>query len=150
MLRIQPTADELPFLSTQQDTLADAGPVELWRMRDSLGSFGLSRVALTVDLMMKLVMPFAFLILSLLALPFGWAFRPHATEGGTSGLAALLVPLVPIVLSVLTLLYVYANRVILGFVVLAFGFTPALIVGAILQFALLAAALVVLAGQSGT
>jgi tetratricopeptide (TPR) repeat protein len=148
MLRIQPTADELPFLSTQQDTLADAGPVELWRLRDSLGSFGLSRVALTVELAMKLVMPFVFLILSLLALPFGWAFRPRATEGGTSGLAALLVPLVPIVLSVLTLLYVYAHRVILGFVILAFGFTPALIVGAILQFVLLAAALVVLAGQS--
>ncbi len=150
ILRIQPTADELPFLSTQQDALADAGPIELWRMRDSLGSLGLSRGALTVELMMKLVMPFAFLILSLLALPFGWAFRPRPADGGPSGLAVLLVPLVPIVLSVLTLLYVYAHRVILGFVVLAFGFTAALIVGAILQFVLLVAAFVVMAGQSGS
>lgn len=149
LLRVQPTDDEMQFLSTQRDALADAGPVDLWRLRDSLGSFGLSRGALTVELIMKLVMPFAFLILSLLALPFGWAFRARS-GGGASGLAVLLVPLVPIVLSVLTLLYVYAHRVVLGFVVLAFGFTAALVVGALLEFLLLAAALVVLAGQSGS
>jgi tetratricopeptide (TPR) repeat protein len=149
ILRLQPTEDEMRFLSTQQDVLADAGPVELWRMRSALGSFGLSRDALSIELMMKLVMPFAFLILSLLALPFGWAFRARSVNG-PSGLAVLLVPLVPVVLSVLTLLYVYAHRVILGFVVLAFGFTAALVVGAALQFLLLVAALVVLAGQSGS
>jgi tetratricopeptide (TPR) repeat protein len=148
-LHIQPGVDELPFLSMQQDVLAEAGPMELWRMRDALGSFGLSRGALTLELVMKLMMPFAFLILSLLALPFGWAFRPRAVDGRPSGLAVLLVPLVPIVLSVLTLLYVYAHRVILGFVILAFGFTVALVVGAILQFVLLAVALMLLAGQSG-
>ena len=146
-LRMAPAQDELQFLSTQKDTLADAGPVELWRLRDSLGSFGLSRVALTVQLVMKLVMPFAFLILSLLALPFGWAFRARS-GAAPSGFAVLLVPLVPIVLSVLTMLYVYAHRVLLGFAVLAFGFTAALVLGAILQFVLLATALVILAGQS--
>ena len=96
---------------------------------------------------MKLVMPFAFLILSLLALPFGWAFRARS-GAAPSGFAVLLVPLVPIVLSVLTMLYVYAHRVLLGFAVLAFGFTAALVLGAILQFVLLATALVILAGQS--
>jgi tetratricopeptide (TPR) repeat protein len=149
ILRVQPTENELRFLSTRQDALADAGPVELWRMRSSLGSFGLSRGALSVELIMKLVMPFAFLILSLFALPFGWAFRARSVNG-PSGLAVLLVPLVPLVLSVLTLLFVYAHRVILGFVVLAFGFTAAVVVGAILQFLLLVSALIVLAGQSGS
>jgi len=147
ILPLQISEDEMPFLSIQRGALADAGPVELWRMRRSPGSFGLSRDALTVELMMKLVMPFAFLILSLLALSFGWAFRARSGTG-PSGLAVLLVPLVPIVLSVVTLLYVYAHRVILGFVVLAFGFTAAVVVGAILEFALLVSALVVLAGQS--
>lgn len=137
------------FLSTQQGALDDAGPVELWRMRNALGSFGLSRDALGVALVMKLVMPFAFLILSLLALAFGWAFRARSVTG-PSTLAVLLVPLVPVVLSVLALLYVYAHRVILGFVVLAFGFTAALVVGAVLQFLLLVTALVALAGQSSS
>ncbi|HTP58100.1 MAG TPA: LptF/LptG family permease [Spirochaetia bacterium] len=149
ILRVQATEDEMRFLSTRQDALADAGPVELWRMRNSLGSFGLSRGALSVELIMKLVMPFAFLILSLLALPFGWAFRARSVNG-PSGLAVLFVPLVPLVLSVLTLLFIYAHRVILGFVVLAFGFTAAVLVGAALQFLLLVSALIVLAGQSGS
>ncbi len=149
ILRLQPTEDEMRFLSTQQGALDDAGPVELWRMRNALGSFGLSRDALGVALVMKLVMPFAFLILSLLALAFGWAFRARSVTG-PSTLAVLLVPLVPVVLSVLALLYVYAHRVILGFVVLAFGFTAALVVGAVLQFLLLVTALVALAGQSSS
>jgi hypothetical protein len=147
LLRVEPTEDEMRFLSTQQDPLADAGPVELWRLRDTLGSFGLSRGALSIELMMKLLMPFAFLILSFLALSFGWAFRARYV-GGLSGLTVLLVPLVPIVLSVLTLMYLYAHRVILGFAVIAFGFTTALAVGAVLQFILLASALIILAGQS--
>jgi len=149
LLRVQPTEDEMRFLSAQQDALANAGPVELWRMRSSLGSFGLSRGALSVELIMKLVMPFAFLILSLFALPFGWAFRARSVNG-PSGLAVLLVPLVPLVLSVLTLLFVYAHRVILGFVVLAFGFTAAVVAGAALEFLLLVSALIVLAGQSAS
>ena len=139
----------MQYLSADRAALGDAGPVELWRMRDRMGSFGLSRGDLTVELMMKLVMPFAFLILSLLALSFGWAFRARYI-GRLSGFAALLVPLVPIVLSVLTLLYVYAHRVILAFSVVAFGFTTAVVVGAVLEFVLLVAALFVLAGQSSS
>ncbi len=149
ILPLQVSEDEMQFLSTAGDTLADAGAVELWRLRQSLGSLGLSRGALSVELVMKLVMPFAFLIVSLLALPFGWAFRPRSS-GGPLGFSVILIPLVPLVLSVLTLLYIYAHRVILGFTVLAYGFTAALVVGAALQFILLAAALVVLAGQSST
>jgi tetratricopeptide (TPR) repeat protein len=148
ILAVQPSEDEMQLLSTARDALADAGPVELWRMRDSVGSLGLSRGSITVELVMKLVMPFAFLILSLFALSFGWAFRLRS-PGRLSGLSVVLIPLVPLVLSVLTLLYVYAHRVVLGFAVLAFGFSTALIVGAVLQFVLLAAALVALAGQSG-
>jgi hypothetical protein len=79
----------------------------------------------------------------------GWAFR--ARSGGRLGaFAAVLTPLVPLVFAVLSLLYLYAHRVALGFVVLAFGLTAAVIVGAVLQLVLLAAALVLLAGQSST
>ncbi|MGA2763529.1 MAG: hypothetical protein ABSG17_09215 [Spirochaetia bacterium] len=149
ILAVSPSDDDMQYLSADRAALGDAGPVELWRMRDRMGSFGLSRGDLTVELMMKLVMPFAFLILSLLALSFGWAFRARYI-GRLSGFAALLVPLVPIVLSVLTLLYVYAHRVILAFSVVAFGFATAVVVGAVLEFVLLVAALVVLAGQSSS
>ena len=149
LLAVRPSEEEMRSLSSSPEALSDLGPVELWRMRADLPSLGMSREALSVELMMKLVMPFAFLILSLLALAMGWAFR--ARSGGRLGaFAAVLTPLVPLVFAVLSLLYLYAHRVALGFVVLAFGLTVAVIVGAVLQLVLLAAALVLLAGQSST
>jgi len=147
-LPVQPSEEELRYLSSSPNALADMGPVELWRMRESLPGMGRSRAALTVELMMKLVMPFAFLILSLIALALGWAFR---VRGGRAGaFTVLLTPLVPVALAVFSLLYLYGHRVILGFTVLAFGLTAALIVGAALELVLLVAALVLLAGQSST
>jgi hypothetical protein len=147
VLALRPTVEELRSLSTSRDALAAMSLAELWRMRGALGGFGMSRQALTVDMTMKILMPFVFLIISLFALALGWAFRARF-RGRLPSFAVILIPLVPIVLAVLTLLYVHAHRVIIGFTVLAFGFTAALVVLAGLQVALLAVALVMLAGQS--
>jgi len=134
-------------LSLGHDALAVLGLAELWRMRTDLGSFGLSREALTVDMAMKLLMPCVFLILSVFSLSLGWAFRARYF-GKLSFVAVIMIPLVPLVLSVLSLLYVHAHRVVIGFAVLAFGFTAALVVLAALQVVLLVVALIMLAGQS--
>ena len=147
VLTLRPTVEELRSLSTSRDALAAMGLAELWRMRGALSGFGMSRQSLTVDMTMKILMPFVFLIISLFALALGWAFRARFL-GRLSAFAVILIPLVPIVLAVLTLLYVHAHRVIIGFTVLAFGLTAALVVLAGLQMALLAVALVMLAGQS--
>jgi hypothetical protein len=147
VLTLRPTVQELRSLSTSRDALAAMDLAELWRMRGALGGFGMSRQSLTVDMTMKILMPFVFLIISLLALALGWAFRARFA-GKLSAFAVILIPLVPLVLAVLTLLYVHAHRVIIGFTVLAFGFSAALVVLAGLQTALLAMALVMLAGQS--
>ena len=147
VLALRPTVEELRSLSLGRDALAVLGLAELWRMRGDLGSFGLSREALSVDMAMKMLMPFVFLILSIFALSLGWAFRARYF-GRLSLFAVILMPLVPLVLSVLSLLYVHAHRVIIGFTVLAFGLTAALIVLAALQVVLLAVALIMLAGQS--
>jgi hypothetical protein len=96
---------------------------------------------------MKMLMPCVFLILSIFSLSLGWAFRARYF-GRLSLTAVILMPLVPLVLSVLSLLYVHAHRVIIGFTVLAFGFTAALVVLAALQVVLLVVALIMLAGQS--
>lgn len=146
-LLLAPTMEELRALSSHTDALAVMDVTELWRLRVRLGTFGLSRQALTIEMTMKMVMPFIFLVLSMLAVGLGWAFRARA-RGRVPLASALLVPLVPAVLAVLTLLYVYAHRVITGFVVLAFGLTTAFIVLGALQLVLLAGALVLLAGQS--
>jgi len=147
LLALRPTVEQMRSLSLGRDALAVLGLAELWRMRADLGSFGLSRETLTVDMAMKMLMPCVFLILSIFSLSLGWAFRARYF-GRLSFIAIIMMPLVPLVLSVLSLLYVHAHRVIIGFTVLAFGFTAALAVLAALQVVLLVVALIMLAGQS--
>ena len=147
LLALRPTVEQMRSLSLGRDALAVLGLPELWRMRGDLSSFGLSRETLTVDMAMKMLMPCVFLILSIFSLSLGWAFRARYF-GRLSLTAVILMPLIPLVLSVLSLLYVHAHRVIIGFTVLAFGFTAALVVLAALQVVLLVVALIMLAGQS--
>ncbi|MGA2478076.1 MAG: hypothetical protein ABSG63_04915 [Spirochaetia bacterium] len=147
VLALRPSIAELRALSTRRDALADTGLADLYRMRGALGSLGMSRQALNVEMAMRFLMPFAFLIVSLFAVALGWAFRLR-TPGRLPLFPALLTPLVPIVLAVLSLLYVYAHRVIAGFTVLAFGLGTALVILGVLQAVLLGLSLVMLAGQS--
>ena len=146
VLALGPGVEELRVLSLSRDATADTGLAELWRMRGALGGFGMSRQALNVELVMRILMPFAFLILSLFAVAMGWAFRLRSL-GRLPLLSGLLTPLVPIVFALLSLLYVHAQRVILGFAVIAFGLSAAIIVLAVLQAVLLGISLVMLAGH---
>jgi hypothetical protein len=145
-LTLQPTVEELRALSTSRNALAVMSLDELWRMRGRLDAFGLSADTLMVNMAMKMLMPFAFLVLSIFSLTLGWAFRARTAR--MSPFAVILMPLVPIVLAMLSLLYVHAHRVVFAFAVLAFGFTTALVVLGALELVLLAAALVTMAGQS--
>jgi hypothetical protein len=149
VLRLRPSVEELHSLSMGRAALAVMGLPELWRMRADLATFGIPRQALSVEMTMKMLMPFVFLILSIFAVSLGWAYRARYLAR-LSPIAIVLVPLVPLVLSVLSLLYVHAHRVIIGFTVIAFGLTPALIALAVLEGILLVVALIILAGQSTT
>jgi hypothetical protein len=149
VLALQPTVEELRSLSLGRDALAVMGLTELWRMRADLGTFGLPRQALSVDMTMKMLMPFVFLVLSIFAVSLGWAHRARYLAR-LSPFSVILMPLVPLVLSVLSLLYVHAHRIIIAFTVIAFGLTAALIVLAVLEVILLAVAFIMLAGQSTT
>jgi hypothetical protein len=147
LLTLRPGPLELRALSVRGNALADTGLAGLWRMRGTLGSLGMSRQALNVELAMRMVMPFAFLIVSLFALALGWSFRLR-TVGRLPFFTAILTPLVPVVLAMLTMLYLYAHRVVAGLAAVAFGLSPTLIVLAVLQAVLLAVSLAVLAGQT--
>jgi hypothetical protein len=96
---------------------------------------------------MRLVMPFAFLILSIFCTAMGWSLRMRS--GGRLTVAGIiLMPLLPVVLALMSLLYLHAHRVIVGFTVIGFGLAVAFIVMAALQLVLLVVSLVLLAGQS--
>ena len=149
VLALRPSVEELRSLSIGRDALAVMGLPELWRMRTDLAAFGLPRTALNVDMTMKMLMPFVFLVLSIFSVSLGWAYRARYLAR-LSLFSVVLMPLVPLVLSVLSLLYVHAHRVIIGFAVIAFGLTAALVALAVLEVILLAVALIMLAGQSTT
>ncbi len=149
LLPLRPTVEELRSLSLDGSGVSSLGFVELWRLRNDLAAFGLGREALSVDMVMKILLPFAFLVISLFSLALGWGFRTRGA-GGIPGPSLILAPLVPVALAALSLLYLYANRLIVGFAVLAFGLAAAMIVLATLQLILIAIALAMLAGQSTT
>ena len=147
LLTLGPTTEEMRALSVGGDTLGAMSIAQLWRLRADLASFGVPRAQLNTELAMKLVMPFAFLILSLLAMALGWAFRARTAERlPVSGV--ILLPLAPIVLALLSMLYLYAHRIIVGFSVLAMDFRGALITLGVVQLVLLAVALALVAGQT--
>ncbi len=148
ILRLLPPMDEVHALSPVGSTLDSMSIGEMWRLRGRLESFGLARQSLSVEMTMRLVMPFAFLILSVLCTAMGWSLRVRGGERFPA-MGIVLLPLLPVVLALLSLLYLHAHRVIAGFAVIGFGLTAALIVLAALQVVLLAVSLVLLAGQSG-
>ena len=145
LLLLAPTMEELHALSSSADALTAMGITDLLRLRSDLGLLGLSRPAFTIEMAMKMVMPFIFLIVSMFAVSLGWGFR---ARGRLPAFGIIVMPAIPVVMAVLTLLYVHAHRVIAGFAVLAFGLPTALVVLGVLQLVLLAGALVTLAGQT--
>ncbi len=145
ILLLAPTVEELRALSSRTGAAGAMSITDLLRMRNDLGAFGLSRPELTIQMALRMVMPFIFLVVSMFAVSLGWGFR---ARGRLTAFGVALVPLVPVVLAVLTLLYVHAHRVVTGFAVLALGLPAALVALAVLQLLLLAGALVALAGQT--
>ncbi len=148
VLRLLPPVDELHALSPARVTLDSMSIGEMWRLRGRLGSYGLARQSLSIEMTMRLVMPFAFLILSILCTAMGWSLRVRAGERLPAA-GIVLIPLLPVVLALMSLLYLHAHRVIVGFAVIGFGLTAAFVALAALQLVLLAVSLVLLAGQSG-
>jgi tetratricopeptide (TPR) repeat protein len=147
MLRLLPTVEELRALSSSRTALAGMGVSDMWRLRSRLGAYGLARQSLGVEMTMRLVMPFAFLVLSILCTAMGWALRMRS-GGRLPAMGILLMPLLPVVLALMSLLYLHAHRVIIGFTVIGFGLSISFIVMGALQLVLLAFSLVLLAGQS--
>ena len=146
VLRLQPGEEELRVLSSGRPALASMNLAEMWRLRNRLAAFGLARQALSVEMTMRLVMPFAFLVLSILCTALGWALRLRT--GRLSAAGVVLLPLLPVVLGLLSLLYLHAHRLVIGFTVIGFGLSTAFIALAVLQVVLLAVSLALLAGQS--
>lgn len=138
---------ELHALRDTDPRFASVGVADLMMMEEFFPRVGYSADGVRLALLMRLVSPFSFVILSFFAIAAGWAWRSRYIRRPPIP-ALLLIPVVPVVLAILTTLYHYLHRVIIGALLPAGGFTPTLIAAVLIQALFLLIALAVLAGQS--
>jgi hypothetical protein len=147
-LRLGVAIEDVPIHSLDRSPLVGRGLVELWGIRRSLARGDRLHTEVSVELATRAAKPFAFLVVSLFAVAFGWSLRGRWT-GRAPALAYLAAPAIVAAAGIIAQLYLYAHRVLLGFVVLSLGgLTAAAITLGALQLVLVAVALAVLAGQS--
>jgi hypothetical protein len=139
--------EDLLFRSLDRAPIAGHGMAELWRIRRSLARTDAMHAAISVELATRAAAPFAFLVMSLFAVAFGWSLRGR-WAGRTPAIAYLAAPVIVAAAGILTQLTVHAHRVLLAFAVTSLSLTAAAIVLGALELVLVAAALAVLAGQS--
>ncbi len=146
VLRLGVDTEELASLRAASSPLATAGFAALWRLRRESREVGYLEAPLTLELLLRLLEPFTFLILSLLAVALGWAYRARF-GGGPPAAAYLLFPLLPVVAAMLVSLYRHGQRVVLAFLTVSAGFPAALAAMLAIQAVLLLGSLFLLAGQ---
>lgn len=140
--------ERLPIHSLDRAPLAGANLAELWDIRQSLSYGERLHTEATVELATRAATPFAFLVVSLFAVAFGWSLRGRWT-GKAPALAWIAAPVVVAAVGMFVKLYLHAHRIVLAFAVLALGgLKAAAIAFGVLELALVAVALAALAGQS--
>ena len=126
--------------------LASYSLPRLWGMWETLSPYGYPADVIQVEALSRIVSSFGFLILSLVALAIGWRLKPES--GIPPVFFMLFIPAFPFLAYFAIRLYEYLHRLIIGSVLLAWGFYPALILLAVLQFLLLTLSIYILAHQS--
>ncbi len=150
LLALAPRPEDLPALRAPgpagHSRLAGVSLDTLWLARAGIGAYGQLEAALSLEILMRLLLPFAFLNLGLLAMALGWSYR--LVSARRPPLAAyLVIPLFPVAAALLAGAYLKVHRALAAYALLAWGFRPALIGLAVLEGAVLAVVLVLLAGR---
>ncbi len=138
---------DLETIAQGPSRLTSASLVNLWSAVKLLGTYGYSTQPVYLEIAMRILLPFSFVILAFLSLSLGWRWRSRYLTRPPI-LAILLMPVIPIVINHLFRLYTYGFRSVLGFTILYAGFSVTLTVLLVSQAILLAFALFSLAVQS--
>jgi len=149
MLSLGPPLEQLPNLKagrTGSATAESSGFFTLWQVRRQIASYGYMESFISGEILRRLLLPFSFLVLSLLSVAVGWRFQARFS-GRPHWIVLVFMPLFPIVAVPITALYLYAQRIVLAFVLLRLGFSISLTALLVLQGLLLLMTVVILAGQ---
>jgi tetratricopeptide (TPR) repeat protein len=149
MLTLTPALEQLPSLKAGKVasvTAASIGFFSLWQMRSQIEKFGYLESFISEEILRRILLPFSFLVLCLLSVAIGWRFQARL-YGRPHWILFVFMPLFPLAAVPITSLYLSAQRIILAFVMLRFGFSLSLVVFLVLQGLLLLVTMIVLAGQ---
>ncbi len=146
IIRIKPSAETLLNLSYVQKSLKQISITSLWRTGEILEDLGFRKEPFLYEIIARLLKPFSFLVLSILATAIGWRLR-STYEKRRPLLAIVFLPAIPFIIFIISQSYVYANQVIFGFLIFAVGFIIAQVAFFVLQFAFLFISLIFLSGQ---
>ncbi len=149
LLELTPGVGEMSALAVGRGGIPMMSLPLMWSLRGRLEGLGVSGQAVSAEIITGILMPFVFLTLSFFSMAFGWAFRARYLSRPPLPLY-VFAPLIPAAAALVTLLWVHAHKVLLGFVLLAAGLAAALVVCIILELALLIVSLIVLAGQASS
>jgi len=119
VLKLSPTIVQLMRLSREQDYLQRLSLPDLFQLVPKIARFGYPSSQFHILLLLRLLKPFLFLILSVLALGLGWRLRIRGDK--FPWLLIWIVPFTPFVISMLLYLIEYGHQIILMAVVLYGG-----------------------------
>ena len=145
-LNINPKPRELSGFSASARALEQINLPNLWNIGKTLSQYGLRAERINQEILLRLLLPFTFLLSCVFSAALGWSLKIREDRPAFPAYAFMLV--LPFVVRTVLELYIYGNRILLGFAVLTFGFTASLIIMIVLQALLLFAALFFLAGQT--
>jgi len=147
MIALRQDARSLPFYSSDTRSLSRMGINGLWLIREPFERAGYTRATVENALLLRLLRPFLFLVISLLSVSVGWTYRIRSL--GRPPIATfLMVPALPFLTAPVVMLLVYGHRIVLGSVLLLAGFPLALTALIVAEAVLLVVSLALLAGQA--
>lgn len=139
VFKLAPNIAELGRLTRGQDFSNRLNLPALLEILPKIGKFGYPRVEFEILVIMRLLMPFFFLILAILGVGLGWHLRIHGEKFPLY--LAPLVLLIPFPVHQLVRLFEYAHRLILSWSILFGGMALGLVVLLIIETILLFLAL---------
>ena len=145
-IKLNPDRELLSRLSMDSQDMRGWDLMSLWQAREEIETFGLVTEKLDITLLLTLLKPFLFLILSLISVSLGWSLRARYPARPPI-IAFLFIPMFPPVVFFLVMVISYGHKLLLGFLLLSLGFWPALITLCILESVLLMVSLLTLAAQ---
>jgi len=145
-IKLNPDRELLRRLSMDSQDLKGWDLMSLWQAREKIETYGLVAEKLDITLLLTLLKPFLFLILSLISISLGWSLRARYLARPPI-ITLLFIPLLPLVVFFLVMVISYGHKLLLGFLLLSLGFWPALITLCIMESLLLMVSLLTLAAQ---